>query len=147
PFSPNISGVAVANGVVYFQSSFNGQFYALDAATGAVLAQVQTGGLSSGPAVSRGQIYLGTGDAAFTFLDPSRPMLPGSVVALGLPDHHGHHDPATPTSVAPLPSAGTAGPPTRAFPAAGLADAPGTPAGSAASPAPPGAPAGPAAAD
>jgi hypothetical protein len=76
----------VANGVVYFQSAFNGLFYALDAASGEVLAQVATGGLSSGPAISRGQIYLGTGDAAFTFLDPSIPLQPGSVVALGLPD-------------------------------------------------------------
>jgi polyvinyl alcohol dehydrogenase (cytochrome) len=95
PFSPNISGVAVANGVVYFQSTFSGQFYALDAATGAVLAQVPSGGFTSGPAVSRGQIYLGTGDAAFTFLDPSRPILPGSIVALGLPGHgheQGHDD-------------------------------------------------------
>src|SRR5262249_56522326 len=61
PFSPNASGVAVANGVVYFQSIF-GTFYALDARSGAPLAQVVTGGLTSGPAISRGQIYLGTGD-------------------------------------------------------------------------------------
>src|SRR5262249_58545464 len=61
PFSPNLSAVAVSNGVVYFQSIF-GTFYALDARSGAPLAQVVTGGLTSGPAISRGQIYLGTGD-------------------------------------------------------------------------------------
>ena len=84
PFSPNISGVAVANGVVYFQSSFDGQFYALDATTGELLAQIATGGTSSGPAVSRGQIYLGTGDATFNAIDPSFPIGPGAIVALGL---------------------------------------------------------------
>src|SRR5262249_44183441 len=81
PFSPNACGVAVANGVVYFQSLF-GTFYALDAATGAPLAEVATGGQSSGPAVSRGQIYLGTGDAAFAFLNPAAPLGPGSLLAL-----------------------------------------------------------------
>jgi polyvinyl alcohol dehydrogenase (cytochrome) len=87
PGSPNASGVAVANGVVYFQSLF-GMFYALDAQTGEPLAQVFTGGLTSGPAVSRGQIYLGTGDAAFTFLT-GQPLGPGSIVALGIPEENG----------------------------------------------------------
>src|SRR5262249_26302824 len=89
PFSPNISGTAVANGVVYFQSAFDGTFYALDAATGSVLAQVATGGQSSGPAVSRGQIYLGTGDAAFTAFIRGLPLGPGSIIALGIDDAHG----------------------------------------------------------
>ena len=44
---------------------------AVDAATGIELAQVATGGQSSGPAISRGQIYLGTGDSAFPFLNPA----------------------------------------------------------------------------
>ena len=84
PGSPNMSGVAVANGVVYFQSLF-GTFYALDARTGVPLAQVFTGSFTSGPAVSRGQVYVGTGDAAFTFLT-GQPIGPGSIMALGLPD-------------------------------------------------------------
>jgi polyvinyl alcohol dehydrogenase (cytochrome) len=85
PSSPNISGVAVANGVVYFQSMLDGTFYALDAATGQLLARVATGGESSGPSISRGQIYLGTGDSAFPFLNPMLPLGAGSIVALGLP--------------------------------------------------------------
>src|SRR5262249_21892465 len=85
PFSPNLSGVAVGNGVVYFQSALNATLFALDAATGAVLATVNTGGQSSGPAISRGQIYLGTGDAAFTFLT-GQPLRAGSMIAVGLPD-------------------------------------------------------------
>jgi polyvinyl alcohol dehydrogenase (cytochrome) len=106
PFSPNISGVAVANGVVYFQSMLDGRFYALDAATGSPLARVVTGGQSSGPAVSRGQIYLGTGDSAFPFLNPTLPLGPGSIVALGL---GGRHPSATAaTGNAPAPAAVTA---------------------------------------
>lgn len=85
PFSPNLSGVAVANGVVYFQSAA-GTFYALDAKTGSVLAQLSTNSQSSGPAVSRGQIYLGTGDAAGPFIDPTASLNPGAIVALGITD-------------------------------------------------------------
>jgi polyvinyl alcohol dehydrogenase (cytochrome) len=84
PGSPDLSGVAVANGVVYFQSMLDGTLYALDAKTGLELAQVNTGGETSGPAISRGQIYLGTGEAAFVSVNPSAPLGPGSVVALGL---------------------------------------------------------------
>jgi hypothetical protein len=62
----------------------DGTFYALDAKTGNPLAEVATGGQSSGPAVSRGQIYLGTGDSAFPFLNPTLPLGGGSIVALGL---------------------------------------------------------------
>ena len=61
-FAPVLSGVAVANGVVYFNAS--GLFsilYALDAKTGQVLAGVLTSGGISGPSVSHGQIYVGTG--------------------------------------------------------------------------------------
>ncbi|MBV8557901.1 MAG: PQQ-binding-like beta-propeller repeat protein, partial [Planctomycetaceae bacterium] len=59
--TPNLSGVALANGVVYFVS-LNGTMYALDEATGALLDQVNTGGGNSGPAISNGQIYLGQGN-------------------------------------------------------------------------------------
>lgn len=94
PFSPNISGVAVANDVVYFQSGLDFSLYALDAKTGQQLARVTTGSLSSGPAISRGQIYLGTGDAVFSFLIPTTPLGPGSIIALGLPPAQGHSMPS-----------------------------------------------------
>jgi Calx-beta domain/PQQ-like domain len=86
PLSPNISGVAVANGVVYFQSGLDVSLYALDAGTGHILARVPTGSLSSGPAISRGQIYVGTGDAVFPTFDPTLPIGTGSIVAVGLSD-------------------------------------------------------------
>jgi polyvinyl alcohol dehydrogenase (cytochrome) len=86
-FSPDLSGVAVANGVVYFQSTFDGTLYALDAVTGTLLKQVTTGGVTSGPAISRGQIYVGIGDAT-VHDDPTGPLGHGAIVALGLPDDH-----------------------------------------------------------
>jgi polyvinyl alcohol dehydrogenase (cytochrome) len=88
PFSPDLSGVAVANGVVYFQSTFDGTLYALDAVTGKLLKQVTTGGVTSGPAISRGQIYVGIGDAVTPDHDPTVPLGHGAIVALGLPDEH-----------------------------------------------------------
>jgi polyvinyl alcohol dehydrogenase (cytochrome) len=79
-FAPVLSGVAVANGVVYFNAS--GLFsilYALDAETGRVLAGVLTSGGISGPSVSKGQIYVGTG----TKFASSVPTSTG-IVAIGL---------------------------------------------------------------
>lgn len=82
PYSPDLAGVAVANSVVYFTSSYSGKLFALNASTGASLAQVAIGISDSGPAVSRGQVYVGTGDAiAVAFVGASSP---GSIVALGL---------------------------------------------------------------
>jgi polyvinyl alcohol dehydrogenase (cytochrome) len=85
--SPFLSGVAIANGVVYAQE-LDGEFHALDAATGEELALLQTGSGMSGPAISRGQIYLGDGSVPSLFnLFGVNP--PGSIIALGLPDGPG----------------------------------------------------------
>src|SRR5262249_39043275 len=83
--APNGSGVAVANGVVYFQS-LDGTLYALDAkapdAEHALLATFQTGGNFSGPAVANGHVYLGTGSVI-----PTAPYAQyhNGITALGLP--------------------------------------------------------------
>jgi polyvinyl alcohol dehydrogenase (cytochrome) len=81
---PNLSGVAVANNVVYFQS-IDGNLYALDARTGGRLAQVATGGQPSGPSVSRGHLYLGIGNAFALLADLQHPP-PGAIIALGADD-------------------------------------------------------------
>ncbi len=80
-----LSGVAIANGVVYVQE-IDGDFWAVDAETGNALKHLFTGGSASGAAVSRGQIYLGTGNVLAALFDPFAPLSPGSIVALGLPD-------------------------------------------------------------
>jgi polyvinyl alcohol dehydrogenase (cytochrome) len=80
PLAAVLSGVAVANGVVYFHNSgVTSVLYALDVATGEVLADVSTNGGISGPSVSNGQIYVGTGT-----LFASGFATPTGIVAIGL---------------------------------------------------------------
>jgi polyvinyl alcohol dehydrogenase (cytochrome) len=90
--APNISGVAVANGVVYF-SSVDGSFYAVRAADGALLARVDTAfqmggatvtGVTSGPAISRGRIYVGLGDTLTNLVNPFAVPAGGAILALGV---------------------------------------------------------------
>jgi outer membrane protein assembly factor BamB len=62
---PVASGVAVANGVVYFTTVASGKLVALDAATGEMLKEIDLGPVWSGPSVSRGRVYVGTGNTLF----------------------------------------------------------------------------------
>jgi polyvinyl alcohol dehydrogenase (cytochrome) len=81
-YSPDMAGVAVANGVVYFTSTFSGYLFALDATNGTLLNAISVGTSDSGPSVSNGQIYVGTGDAiGASFLGK---VGPGTITALGL---------------------------------------------------------------
>ena len=66
---PVASGLAVANGVVYFTTAASGKLVALDTATGAVLKEIDLGPVWSGPSVSRGRVYVGTGNTLFSPLD------------------------------------------------------------------------------
>jgi outer membrane protein assembly factor BamB len=66
---PVASGVAVANGVVYFTTVASNKLVALDAVTGAVLKEVALGPVWSGPSVSRGRVYVGTGNTLFSPVD------------------------------------------------------------------------------
>src|SRR5262245_41967973 len=63
---PVASGIAVANGVVYFTAVASGKLVALDAASGAVLREMDLGPVWSGPSVSRGRVYVGTGNTQLT---------------------------------------------------------------------------------
>jgi polyvinyl alcohol dehydrogenase (cytochrome) len=80
--APNVAGVAVANSVVYFTSSFTQKLYGLHAVTGAKLVEVQIGASDSGPSVSRGQVYVGVGDAISVAFGAGPST--GGIVALGL---------------------------------------------------------------
>jgi outer membrane protein assembly factor BamB len=63
---PVASGVAVANGVVYFTTVASGKLVALDASTGSLLKEIDLGPVWSGPSVSRGRVYVGTGNTLFS---------------------------------------------------------------------------------
>ena len=63
------SGIAVGNGVAYFTAVGSGKLVALDAATGAVLKEVDLGPVFAGPALSRGRVYVGGGNTLWTPAD------------------------------------------------------------------------------
>ena len=75
------SGIAVANGVVFFTAIASGKLIALDAATGEVLKEIGLGPVWSGPSVSRGRVYVGTGNTQF--LPPQKDT--GVLLSFGLP--------------------------------------------------------------
>lgn len=60
------SGIAVGNGVAYFTAVGSGKLIALDAATGALLREIDLGPVFAGPSLSRGRIYVGTGNTLWT---------------------------------------------------------------------------------
>jgi polyvinyl alcohol dehydrogenase (cytochrome) len=80
PSENAMSGVAVANGVVYYAVvGCDGELRALDAITGKLLKQIPIGWGVSGPSVSHGRVYVGTGTKF-----ASGVFTPASIVALGL---------------------------------------------------------------
>jgi hypothetical protein len=63
---PVASGVAVASGLVYFTTVASGKLVIVDAATGKVLKEITLGPVGSGLSVSRGRVYVGTGNTLFS---------------------------------------------------------------------------------
>jgi len=83
---PVASGIAVANGIVYFTTLMSSKLVALDAATGKELREIQLPPVWSGPAVSRGRVYVGTGNIItpdVAFLGPRQST--GTLFSFGLP--------------------------------------------------------------
>jgi polyvinyl alcohol dehydrogenase (cytochrome) len=74
-----LSGIAVANGVVYFKPEADPDLYALDMVTGTKLAAVPVGASNSGPSVAHGRVFVGLGDALSNGFGAA-----GGIVALGL---------------------------------------------------------------
>jgi outer membrane protein assembly factor BamB len=80
------SGIALANGVVYFTTTVSNKLVALDAATGKSLNEIDLGPVWSGPVVSRGRVYVGTGNMLFSAGTPYFPQSNlGAVISFGLP--------------------------------------------------------------
>ncbi len=85
------SGIAVANDVAYFTTTMSSQLVALDVRSGEVLVEIPLGPVWSGPSVSRGRVYVGTGNIFFErqeeaerrFEFPQSEM--GAVISFGLP--------------------------------------------------------------
>jgi outer membrane protein assembly factor BamB len=75
----SVSGVAVANGVVDYKPASDPNLYAINAANGVALASVNVGQSNSGPSISRGRLFIGTGNILGG-------QAAGSIVALGIGD-------------------------------------------------------------
>jgi len=83
------SGIALANGVAYFTTTVSNKLVALDASTGALLNEIDVGPVWCGPTVSRGRVYVGTGNLLFSPENPREDYFPksatGTVRSFGLP--------------------------------------------------------------
>lgn len=83
------SGIALGAGVAWFTTAASNQLVALDIATGRVLKEIPLGPVWCGPSISRGRVYVGTGNTLFSATDPGEAYYPkslvGSVISFGLP--------------------------------------------------------------
>ena len=83
------SGIALANGVAYFTTTVSNKLVALDTASGRVLKEIDLGPVWCGPTVSRGRVYVGTGNLLFSPENPQEAYFPksarGTVRSFGLP--------------------------------------------------------------
>jgi outer membrane protein assembly factor BamB len=86
---PVASGIALANGVAYFTTTVSNKLVALDTATGRVLKEIDLGPVWCGPTVSRGRVYVGTGNLLFAPGNPREAYFPksytGTIRSFGLP--------------------------------------------------------------
>lgn len=87
---PVASGIAVANGVLYFTTTVSNKLVAVDAATGKSLFEIPLGPVWCGPIVSRGRVYVGGGNLLFQPGNAQEDYFPksthGSVRSFGLPE-------------------------------------------------------------
>jgi hypothetical protein len=74
------SGLALANGVVCFSTTISEKLVLLDARSGDVLKELDVGVVWSGPSISRGRVYLGTGSVLFF-----KKKVTGTLYSFGLP--------------------------------------------------------------
>jgi hypothetical protein len=86
---PVASGIALANGVAYFTTTVSNKLVALDGTTGTLLKEIDLGPVWCGPTVSRGRVYVGTGNLLFSPGDRREDYFPksatGTVRSFGLP--------------------------------------------------------------
>jgi polyvinyl alcohol dehydrogenase (cytochrome) len=86
------SGIAIANGAAYFTTVASGKLVAVDAKSGAVLREIELGPVWSGPSVSRGRVYVGTGNTLFVpapYEDFFPKKYTGAVYCFGLAGEEG----------------------------------------------------------
>lgn len=84
---PVASGIAAAGGVLYFTTLASNKLVALDAASGKLLREIDLPPVWSGPSVSRGRVYVGSGNIVIPDLQFASPQSAvGVVFSFGLSD-------------------------------------------------------------
>jgi len=82
------SGIAVANGCLFFTTLTSNKLVALDAQSGELLKEIDLRPVFAGPSVSRGRVYIGTGNTQFS-QSPREAYFPkstaGILYSFGLP--------------------------------------------------------------
>ena len=86
---PIASGIAVANGLIFCTTFSSNKLLCVNAKTGALMKDFPLGPVLCGPSVSRGQVYVGTGNTQFSNT-PGEAYFPkkytGELLVFGLPD-------------------------------------------------------------
>ena len=77
---PVAAGIAIGGGIACFAPAVSEQLVVLNAGTGDVLKQLPIGAVWSGPSISRGRIYVGTGSVMFL-----KQQRTGALISFGLP--------------------------------------------------------------
>ncbi len=85
---PVASGIAVANQMLCFTTLVSNKLVLLDASAGRLLKEFDLGPVFSGPSISRGRVYVGTGNTLFS-PTPAEDFFPkrytGTLHSFGLP--------------------------------------------------------------
>lgn len=85
---PVASGISIANGLLFCTTLSSNNLLCIDASNGKLLKKIYLGPVFAGPSVSRGRVYIGTGNTLFS-PSPAEAFFPkkwtGSVLSFGLP--------------------------------------------------------------
>ena len=77
---PVAAGIALGGGLACFAPAVSEKLVVLDTRTGEVIKELRTGPLWTGPSISRGRVYVGTGSVMFL-----KQQETGSLISFGLP--------------------------------------------------------------
>ena len=82
---PVASGIAIANGLAFFTTFSSNKLVVVDATTGKSLKEIHLGPVLAGPSVSRGRVYIGSGNKHF-ISEPAEAYFPKSLTGVLLPE-------------------------------------------------------------
>ena len=88
---PVTSGIAIAGDVLFFTTTISGRLTALDAKNGQVLKEFSLGPIWCGPSISRGRVYVGSGNNLFRPWNVEKAKKSPGGFSMPLTDHGAVH--------------------------------------------------------